>query len=475
MKKEKLYKIEKNEQEMIDAFKSAVTQCLDSGKYGRYLNFEEVHTKEGYCIIAVIDYGKFTAKIKYNPCYLFCDFLDVKFSLGGKYDYSIYDIFNLFDIKDFNQYYYSSIEIKENLIKYVEEILDMINKYSFDIEKACEPQNIITLDSNVENDYKNTFPKDNEETWREDVNDPLALDIIHPYFTSVSSATDSAKLFKEMSKKNRKGKLTTIYEHRLLEHLEQGNSIVNKNVVESKKQEKSYAKTSIIIDVCIALFVAVAVAVYYFITKYAAFSGAYVPRSITTLGPVTLPFSPEDLVTFFIAVVLMAFGLRTLLSKTIIKKVTHNDPNVMQRFSKDEKDNGVTNKFSRVIKNIIAVIAVIFGITIATILNDNIGFYDDYVKFDDYSSFSKIELSYEDVKIAHITGEYDEDDNYVEYTDVESYALYDNENHYYILEYLSPEGETATRIDNIIKEYNKEVTEYDSVRDFEETINPIEE
>ena len=352
MKKEKLYKIEKNEQETIDAFKSAVSKCLDSGKYGRYLNFEEVHTKEGYCIIAVIDYGKFTAKIKYNPCYLFCDFLDVKFSLGGKYDYSIYDIFNLFDIKDFDQYYYSSIEIRENLIKDVEKILDMINKYSFDIEKACEPQNIITLDSNVENDYKNTFPKDNEETWREDVNDPLALDIIHPYFTSVSSATDSAKLLKEMSKQKGKKKLTTIYEHRLLEHLEQGNSIVNKNVVESKKQEKSYAKASIIIDVCIALFVAVAVAVYYFITKYAAFSGAYVPRSITTLGPVTLPFSPEDLVTFFIAVVLIAFGLRTLLSKTIIKKVTNNDPNVMQRFNKDEKDNGVTNKFSRVIKKL---------------------------------------------------------------------------------------------------------------------------
>lgn len=476
MKKEKLYKIEKDEQKMIDAFKATVDDCFTSGKYARYLDYEEVHKKDGYCIIAVLDYGKFKARVSYNPSYLLCDFLDVKFSLGGKYNYSIYDIFNLFDIKDFNQYYYSSIDIKENMAKDVVAILDMINKYSYDIEKATEPQNIITLDANVESDYKNTFVKDKEESWREDINEPLALDIIHPYFTSVSSATDSNKLLKKMKKQGSKGNLGTIYEQRLLKHLEEGNSVVNENVIEDNNQEKSYAKINLIIDACIFLVIAVIVAVYFIATKNIFFKGAYNPKQMIMLGSVTLPFSFDELISYLFAVVPLFYGIKTLFSKPIFKKITNNDTALMQRYNKAQDENGNGKKFTRILKYVVAVGAVIFGLLIALVLsNDNIGFCDDYIKFDDSASFTKVEVSNENVKIAKLLGEYDEDDNYEKYTDVISYAVYDSENHYYILEYLTPDGETASRIEKIIKDYDKEVTEYDSVRDFEEEINPIEE
>lgn len=476
MKKEKLYKIEKDEQEMIDAFKVTIDDCFASGKYARYLDYEEVHKKDGYCIIAVLDYRKFKARVSYNPSYLLCDFLDVKFSLGGKYNYSIYDIFNLFDIKDFNQYYYSSIGIKENMAKDVVAILDMINKYSYDIEKATEPQNIITLDTNVEADYKNTFVKDKEESWREDINDPLTLDIIHPFFTSVSSATNSDKLLKKMKKQGLKGNLGTIYEQRLLKHLEEGNSVVNENVIEDNNQEKSYAKINLIIDACIFLVITVIVAIYFIATKNIAFKGAYIPKQMIMLGSVTLPFSIEELVSYLFTVVPLFYGIKTLFSKSIFKKITNNDPALMQRFNKAQDDNGKANKFTRILINVVAVGAIIFGLLIALVLsNDNIGFYDDYIKFDDSASFTKVEVSNEDVKIAKFLGEYDEYDNYEEYTDVLSYAVYDSENHYYILEDLTPDGETASRIEKIIKDYAKKVTEYDSVRAFEEEINPTGE
>lgn len=476
MKKEKLYKIENEEQKMIDAFKAAVDACFAGGKYAHYLDYEEVHKKDGYCIIAVLDYGKFKARVSYNPSYLLCDFLDVKFSLGGMYNYSIYDIFNLFDIEDFNQYYYSSIEIKENLEKNVVAILDMINKYSYDIEKATEPHNIIKLDANVEADYKNTFVKDSEENWRKDINDPLALDIIHPFFTSVSSATDSDKLLKKMKKQGAKGNLGTIYEQRLLKYLEKGNSVINENVIKDKKQEKKYAKINLIINACFFLITAVAVAVYFIATKSIAFKGAYIPKQMIMLGSVTLPISFDELITYFFSVVLLCFGITTLFSKSVFKKITNNDTALMQRYSKAHEDDGKSNKFSRTLKYVVAVGALIFGLLIALVLsNNNIGFYDDYIKFDDSASFSKVEVSNENVKIAKFLGEYDENDNYEEYTDVLSYAVYDSENHYYILEYLTPDGETASRIERIIKDYGKEVTEYDSVRDFENEINPIEE
>lgn len=476
MKKEKLYKIEKNEQEMINAFKAAVDDCFAGGQYGRHLDYEEVHNKDGYCIIAVLDYGKFKARVSYNPCYLLCDFLDVKLSLGGKYNYSIYDIFNLFDIKDFNQYYYSQIDIEENLAKDVAAVLDMINKYSYDIERAAEPQNIITLDANVEADYKNTFVKDAEESWRQDVNDPLSFDLVHPYFTSVSSATDSNKLLKKMKKQGAKGNLGTIYEQRLLKHLEEGNSVINENVLEEKNQGKKYTRVVFAINACILSVVAVAVAIYFIATKSIAFAGAYLPEQVTNIGPVTFAFSFDDVLSYLFAVILLFFGINTFFTKPIFKKITGNDTTLMQRYNKSQNDNGNSNKFTRILKYVVAVGAIIFGLLIAFVLsNNNIGFYDDYIKFDDSSSFTKVEVSNEDVKIAKFLGEYDEDDNYEKYTDVISYAVYDNENHYYILDCLTPDGDTAARMEKIIKDYNKEVKEYDSVRDFEEEINPTEE
>ena len=476
MKKEKLYKIEKEEQIMIDAFKQAVEDCFSSGRYGRKLDFEEIHNKDGYCIIAVLDYGKFEARVSYNPNYLLADFLDVKFKLGGRYNYSIYNIFNLFDIQDFNQYYYSSIEIKENMDKDVIAILDMINKYSYDIEKACDEQNLLILDSNVESDYKNTFVKDKEETWREDIDNPLELDIVHPFFANVSSATNSDKLLKKMKKQNAKNNLGTLYEQRLLKYLEQGNRVINENVVEDKKQEKNYLRIKTIVDVCIFLAVMVITAVFLYLTKKSGFEGAYVPREMIVIGPITFPFSVNDVISLLLTAVPISFGIDTLFSKLIFKKMTNGDNAAMQRYNKENQSDWDKNKFTKAIKYIVSVGAIIFGIVIACgAVSDKIGFYDDYVRFDDNMSFTRIDVSYEDVKIARILGEYDEYDEYKDYTDVVSYVVYDREGRYYALDYLSPNGETATRIEKIIVDYDKEVKEYKTLVDFEDEINSIEE
>lgn len=476
MKKEKLYKIDKEEQKMIDAFKQAIENCFSSGRYSKGLEYEELHNKDGYCIIAVLDYGRFEARVSYNPCYLLNDFLDVKFKLGGKYNYSIYDIFNLFDIQDFNQYYYSSIEINENMDKDVTAILDMINKYSYDIEKASEPQNLQILDSNIESDYRNTFVKDKEETWREDIDNPLELDIVHPLFADVSSATDSNKLLKKMKKQNSKNNLGTLYEQRLLKYLEQGNSVINENVVEDKKQVKTYSRMKLIIDVCIFLAVMVITAAVLCLTKNIGFEGAYVPKEMIILGPITLPFSVDDFISLLLTAVPISFGIETLFSKLVFKKMTKGDTAVMQRYNKENQSDWDKNKITKAFKYIVSVGAIIFGVVISCgILNNNIGFYDDYVRFDDNMSFTRVDVSYEDVKIARLLGEYDEDDNYETYTDVVSYVVYDSEDHYYALEYLSPDGETVARIEKIIEDYDKEVKQYKALADFEDEICSIEE
>lgn len=194
------------------------------------------------------------------------------------------------------------------------------------------------------------------------------------------------------------------------------------------------------------------------------------------IGSITFPFSVNDVISLLLTAVPISFGIETLFSKLIFKKITKGDNAVMQRYNKENQSDWDKNKFTKALKYIVSVGAIIFGIVIACgVLNDNIGFYDDYVRFDDNMSFTRVDVTYEDVKIARLLGEYDEDDNYEAYTDVVSYAVYDSENHYYVLEYLSPDGETVARIEKIIEDYDKEVKQYKTLIDFEDEINPIEE
>ncbi len=468
-KKNKKYKLDDEERKMIDCFKSCVESEIATCRYTRYADFEEVHNDEGYQITAVLDYGKFKAKLFYNPSYFLSDMLDVKFDLGGQFLYSIYDIFNLFDIQDFNQYYYSDIQFEENMQKGVHAILEMINSYSFDIEKASEPANLITLNSNVESDYKNVYSKDDEESWREDLNKPFELDINHPFFSEVSSATDSDKLLKKMKKLNSKDKLTTLYEKRLLKHLEQGNQVINDFVAEDEKLTKNYSKMVIAIDVAITAVVTVLVGLVLWLGNYAAFKGAFVPKSYTKIGFISLP---DDIIFFLIVVVLISFGLASLLIKPIYKRLTKADDVMMKRFAKEQSDDGNDKLINRIFRGIASVVAIIIGVGMVIFsLGSGIGFYEDYIKFTDDYTFETVEVSNADVQIMKVLGEYDENDEYVPYDETITYVLTDGENHYYELYNVKENDETDKRIKDMISAYDKEVKEIKTMDVFTDTLN----
>lgn len=471
-KKNKKYKIDADERRMVDAFRSCVETEAATGRYACYVNFEEVHNDEGYQLNAILDYGKFKARLFYNPSYFLTDMLDVKFDLESQFLYSIYDIFNLFDISDFEQYYYSDIQFEENLKKDVHSILEMINKYSYDIEKASDPANLITLNSNVENDYKRVYSKDKEESWREGIHNPFDLDINHPYFSEVSSATDSVKLLKKLKKLHAKDKLTTLYEKRLLNYLEQGNRVVNESVAEDKKLDNSYSKLVIFIDLAITAVIAIIVGLIMGYGKYVGFEGAYIPKQYFEIGNLSIPY---DIFIYLIAVIVISFGFASLLIKPIYKRITKSDEAMMQKFVKAQKDNGDDKLLNKIIKVVAAIAAIIIGFSIAIVSSmSNIGFYDDYIKFNDDASSEIVEISNKDVQFIKVLGEYDEDDEYVAYEDSCTYIVTDSVNHYYELYSIEPNGETEKRIKNIISAYGKEVKEIKTRDVFIDTLEQTE-
>lgn len=472
MGRNKTYKLDQNEKMMVEVFKNAIQENLHKQLYLISHEFKEVHTKDDYIIEAKLNYPKFSATIYYKPLYILSDFLDVKFDLGGKYECSIYDIFNLFEIPDFKQYYYSDIGIEENMNNGVKEIFDMINRYSSQIERAKEmlPQ----LESNIEADLKKAY---GDDSWKEESDDESRIDICHPFFTHLNGAKNSDKLYKKMEKQHRKGKFTTIYEERLWKYLERGNMIVDDNAVSNSASDKSFVKVNAITLCSIIVPITLISAVLIYIRIYNNFSGAFMPVDGVTLGNIVIGL--PAIVELAGCVVLLSVGIYNLFGKMIFKFFAKNDIASLQRFDKESNGKSVikNKKAVKIISKIVGVFLVVISIIPVMIAGyDGIGFYDDYVKFYDYYSAELVQVQNKDLQFFKVQGFTDEEDEnkFVEYeNEYAKLIVFDGDKHYYVIaDYTDKDGELQKRIDKILKENNGELKEVKTQEDFEEMYIP---
>lgn len=108
-KKDKLYKLEPETKAMIAAVRSAVEDCAATGLYGRFMGFEESHTTDDYRLTAVFDCGEYRLRLRYLPSVMLLtdNFLDIDLDYGDAGRFTLYDVFNVLEIEDFNQYYHS--------------------------------------------------------------------------------------------------------------------------------------------------------------------------------------------------------------------------------------------------------------------------------------------------------------------------------------------------------------------------------
>jgi hypothetical protein len=449
MAKDKKLKLEKDSLEMIEIIKSYLENSVSTGSGARFVNFSEYHTKDDYVFTAILDYDKFKAKIIYRPMYFFrYNFVDVKFILDSNYDYSIYDIFNLFDIEDFNLYYYYNFLTKSEMEKALSNILSMIDKYSYDITKAMDSHYIDDLKKNFEQDW--TKVADDSESWKEDIQTPDMWDFVHPFFTSLAGCENSQKLLKKLRKERSKGELNTIYENRLLDYMEKGNEIVDLNATDKKSFEKGFSKSDFVVKIIIVVVTAILSAILIFAVKSIVFAGAYVPRY-------NIPIYSLE---WFGSTLILSIANYILFGKKLFVKLNGNDERSSQRYDKQQTRVYSKNKSVKIIMLVLCLLIGIVEIQIGGC--DNIGFYDDYVKFSNDESFSLCKVSYDDLTIYKELGYYD-DEEYFTYDN--AYFLSDNNGYSYDLGEVSPDGETQEYIDNIIKKCNKEVIEIESLED----------
>ncbi len=466
-KKDKKIKIDDVSKDIIAAFKMEINSDAATGAYGTFSGYEEEHTKSFYKLSAVFDRGSYKTKITYTPnVILFSNLIDLEYEINGE-NFLIYDIFNLFDICDFDQYYFSDLSTEAETGKAVRNLLDVAVKYDCDVKKAAQEEYFETLKQNRDKDFKNQFNDGmTDEEIKSEVTDCIELFGVvpnHPVCSYALDATDSAKLFKKLEKQEKKGNIETMYEKRLLEYLRSGNKFENKNAANKKVFEKSFKKQSFLADfICIVCGIAFAV-VAALIARSTVFSGYELITYSSFVGNIPTRFPKEGLFGVALGMIMFAGAFVKLFGKIILSRLAKGDETALQRYEAEKKSNN--GKKIKPAENIIVIlvllVAGIAGITFAA--TDNFGFGDDGVKFAPIDSFIPETVSYDELEIYSLKYVSSDEEDITEYKN--GYAVSDGKGGFYEIGEVTPGGETEKRLLSVAEKYGKKIKTVNTAQD----------
>lgn len=398
-KKDKLYKLEPETKAMIAAVRSAVEDCAATGLYGRFMGFEESHTTDDYRLTAVFDCGEYRLRLRYLPSVMLLtdNFLDIDLDYGDAGRFTLYDVFNVLEIEDFNQYYHSGFSTTGEVPGLVRELLEAVHKYDYDLRRAAEPQLLAQMKANRLADMKAARGK------HFDPNDPdgeeqeiLGILPTHPMVTAVSGATDSAKLLRHLEKAEAKGRLDTLYERRLLDYMRRGNTVVDQTEQAKQDFERQYKRCARKVNGIIAVVGLIVAMVLVFGLRALLFRG-------TRLVEYTLPIGGLEISVGTAKCVL--FGLISALGVYSAGKV-------------------------------------LLSVYAAT---NHFGIGGEYVRYSpDGSLFQVVQVENRNLQVYRVEGETDEDGTFAPVEN--GYAISDGKDHSYYVGELVPGGPTEKKL-----------------------------
>lgn len=453
MKKFKKTRIKTSEEIVnISKIRNCVNRFAAKTNFVIRAAFEEQEDDDCMRFTVKLDCGSFEERLVYYPNSLLSNSgVDVEFSFeNSDYVYTFYDIFNLFDIDDFNLYYYEDLANPEEINNAVKNIFDATEKYLYYINKAQTDEYLPLLEKNYETDM-NTITGD--DSWKNEERDLLLLPLNHPVY-SYADGEIAPKLHKKLQKKNEKGNLDTIYEKRLLAYLDSGKTFERKELKRKKNFNKAYFRSQTIM-VMIAFIVSFAViTAVVFIVRLSIFNGAEFcdERGIISVGSI---LNPVVMIVIAFSASLFTAAFWLVFGKILIVK--RMPENMKKRAEYEYNSNvGWRHKYPELYRLILALLGIAAAIGFLSFSVYDIGYYDDYVKFSDSSSFKIVNAEYENLNIYK-----------VQYEDKEpvenAYIIADGEGNYYNYGEIDPNSETQQKLNEIAEKYGKEIIEVESI------------
>lgn len=396
MKKKKDNKKEK----LITYFKEYMEKATASRGLASYLSFEEEDNDGDKIIYANIDMNGYSFIIEYG---LVGDtFINLEHYIKYKNDETLFDIaeiFALFDIDDFKSY--SFLENTENgmVDKAIDTLLDMVQKYDFDIRKAGEGSNFKKL---ADTKQKDSWMQDSEKVR---IRDAMRLGTAHTNYRRKPNEKNKQKYIKELENFENKGRLAA-EDKRILDKLKAGKDI--KFELEQDDIDHDYGIKFVIIA---SIFTAISFAIC-----FGVFGVLYYLRSKEGL----LVINTSSYLAIAISAIAFSigfdWGVAPRLARKLVEKKGH-------KVSKNVDDTVLTNKLQKFIAYYIAPVfmplvgAIIFIMGAPSLIMSDTSIID-------YSFVTKNEVPYSQMHVYSVKGETDDEEKFEKY-DYPYYAFVD--------------------------------------------------
>jgi uncharacterized membrane protein len=365
------------------------------------------------------------------------NFLDIDLDYGDAGYFTLYDVFNVLEIEDFNQYYHSGFSTTGEVPGLVRELLEAVHKYDYDLRRAAEPQLLAQMKANRLADMKAVRGKHFDPS-DPDGEDQEILGVLptHPMITAVAGATDSAKLLRHLEKAEAKGRLDTLYERRLLDYMRRGNTVVDQTEQAKQDFERQYKRCARKVNGMIAVVGLIVAMVLVFGLRALLFRG-------TRLVEYTLEISVSTAKCIL-------FGLISAIGMFSTGKVLLGTPLMKRFYPKDEKSRAYyarENESARTGKQVAeAVIGVLLMVLLSVYAaTNNFGIGGEYVRYSpDGSLFQVVQVENRNLQVYRVEGETDEDGAFAPVEN--GYAISDGKDHSYYVGELVPGGPTEKKL-----------------------------
>ncbi len=460
-KQDKIRKKTADESNAINKIKNCVNRYAAKASYVRSVAFEEQTDKDNIRFTARLDCCSFEQRIIYYPDTMPSEnSIDTELSFENSvYVYTFYDIFNLFDIDDFNLYYYGDLANAEEINNAVKAIFDATEKYLHYIERAQTAEYLPALEKNYEADMTAVT---GDDSWKDEERDLFFLPANHPIY-SYADGDITPKLHKKLKKKSNKGELDIIYEKRLLKFLDGGNTVERKELKRKNSFDKLYFRKELLIGLIIFAAAFVVAFVLSIAVHLIAFKGAELLEVRGFVRDRAIPLPVNLAINSVFSALCITPAIWYIFGKNIIVKYM---PDNMKRRAEDEYDSQIKFrhiKWPELYRLVFALIFVAFSFAFFFVSFDGVGYYDDFVRFTEQSSYFKtVDVSYEELEIYRV--QYDYVGRHNSYQPVEnSYIIADGSGNYYNYGELNPNGKTQAKLNEIAEKYNKEIIEVESV------------
>lgn len=427
----------KAQRQNINLVKSYIDAFVNESRYVKAVEYIESEDDEkNYYLEAVLDCGGYYATITYKSRGLKQGklYFNIAFS-GCDYRFTIYDIFNLFDISDFNVYEFDNCIEEKSINKSLDKLTYIIENYSADIRNANTNKNISRLIKNRRKDmeaiyYDNIY----EEEYINGEYDYVARFVKMPRDKAVSN----------LSSRVNKGDLT-IYEKRFLKYLSSSD-----NYYDSQSNKGRDFKTArLMVYIPVIAFSFVACIVGYFLIKELIFGANAVltfPNGYTSRG-----FIPDFIFSIFLSILALSFGLIRIIGRPLVYLLCSADEREIAKakYSDGKGPLAVIKKISLPV----ILLALAFGLLCFS-NSDCIGFNEKEIVVPGRYGFSE---SYDNITVYQVEEWFNSYAGVYYDSSEEYYYIIEHNNEFYEVPIMSKYSSEGKEFTDQLKEHNIEI------------------